>query len=93
MQSAGIRGGPGRCRASTAFWRNLLVVEVDHPRLGDVRQVATPLRLSDGEAPLGRGPTRGEHTEAVLEELCGYTQEQVRALHDAGVFGADARSA
>ena len=69
------------------------VVEVDHPRLGAVRQVATPLRLSDGEAPLRRGPSRGEHTEAVLEKLCGYTQEQVRALHDAGVFGADARSA
>ena len=39
------------------------VVEVDHPRLGAVRQVATPLRLSDGEAPLRRGPSRGEHTE------------------------------
>ncbi len=63
------------------------VVEFEHPDLGTVRQVASPLRLSDAERPAGRGPFRGEHTEQVLVELCGYEPERVRELAAAGVFG------
>jgi crotonobetainyl-CoA:carnitine CoA-transferase CaiB-like acyl-CoA transferase len=63
------------------------VVEFEHPDLGTVRQVASPLRLSGAERPPGRGPFRGEHTEQVLVELCGYEPERVRELAAAGVFG------
>ena len=48
------------------------------PQLGTVRQVASPLRLSGAEPPVRPAPTRGEHTEAVLVELCGYSPERVR---------------
>ena len=41
------------------------VVEYEHPNLGTVRQVASPLRLSDAEPPVGRAPFRGEHDEEV----------------------------
>jgi crotonobetainyl-CoA:carnitine CoA-transferase CaiB-like acyl-CoA transferase len=63
------------------------VVEHDHPVLGTVRSIRSPLRLSGEERPPGRGPFRGEHTEEVLVELCGYTQERVRELAAAGAFG------
>ena len=67
------------------------VVEHDHPVLGAVRSIRTPLRLeADGEAlerPPARGPFRGEHTDEVLAGLCGYTPERIAALRDAGVFG------
>jgi crotonobetainyl-CoA:carnitine CoA-transferase CaiB-like acyl-CoA transferase len=67
------------------------VVEHDHPALGRVRSIRTPLRLAqDGtslERPPVRGPARGEHTAAVLVELCGYTRERVRELAAAGVLG------
>ncbi len=67
------------------------VVEHDHPSLGRVRSIRTPLRLSEGgtslERPAQRGPFRGEHTEEVLVELCGYSPERVRELEHAGVFG------
>jgi crotonobetainyl-CoA:carnitine CoA-transferase CaiB-like acyl-CoA transferase len=36
------------------------VVEYEHPTLGTVRQVASPLRLSGPEPPLRRAPFRGE---------------------------------
>ncbi len=67
------------------------VVEHEHPVLGTVRSIRTPLRLeADGE-PLerssARGPFRGEHTEEVLTELCGYAPERIRELAEAGVFG------
>jgi crotonobetainyl-CoA:carnitine CoA-transferase CaiB-like acyl-CoA transferase len=64
------------------------VVELDHPSLGTVRQVASPLRLSNAERPLRRAPLRGEHTEQVLFELCGYDSERIRRLEAAGVFGS-----
>jgi crotonobetainyl-CoA:carnitine CoA-transferase CaiB-like acyl-CoA transferase len=67
------------------------LVEHEHPVLGTVRSIRTPLRLSDDgerlERPPGRGPGRGEHTEQVLVELCGYTAEEVRRLAEEGVFG------
>ena len=63
------------------------IVEHEHPTLGTVRSIRTPLRLSDGERAPSRGPFRGEHTEEVLVELCGYTPERVRELAAAGVFG------
>jgi crotonobetainyl-CoA:carnitine CoA-transferase CaiB-like acyl-CoA transferase len=63
------------------------LVEYEHSELGTVRQVASPLRLSGTEHPVHRAPTRGEHTDAVLVELCGYSPERIRELAEAGVFG------
>jgi crotonobetainyl-CoA:carnitine CoA-transferase CaiB-like acyl-CoA transferase len=63
------------------------VVEHEHPKLGAVRTMRSALRVSDGERSPARGPFRGEHTEQVLSELCGYPAERVAELADAGVFG------
>jgi crotonobetainyl-CoA:carnitine CoA-transferase CaiB-like acyl-CoA transferase len=63
------------------------LVDIDHPRLGAVRQVATPLRVGEEEKPVRRAPFRGEDTEEVLVGLCGYSPERVRALAAAGLFG------
>ena len=68
------------------------VVEVEHPRFGAVRQAATPLRMSDHEPPLRRGPFRGEHTEAVLTELCGFDADRIAGFARAGAFGPDGAS-
>jgi crotonobetainyl-CoA:carnitine CoA-transferase CaiB-like acyl-CoA transferase len=56
------------------------VVSYAHPSLGEVRQVASPLRFSGVEPPNERAPFRGEHTEAVLRELCGYDDEAIARL-------------
>jgi crotonobetainyl-CoA:carnitine CoA-transferase CaiB-like acyl-CoA transferase len=63
------------------------VVAYDHPALGEVRQVATPLRVGDDPPPVRRAPLRGEHTEQLLSELCGYSAERIVDLREAGVFG------
>ncbi len=67
------------------------VVEYEHPQLGTVRQVASPLRLSGAESPVHPAPGRGEHTEQVLVELCGYEPERVRMLAASGVFGGETK--
>ncbi len=63
------------------------VAEPDHSTLGRVRTIRSPIRLSCDERPPSRGPFRGEHTEQVLVEVCGYSRERVRELAEAGAFG------
>jgi crotonobetainyl-CoA:carnitine CoA-transferase CaiB-like acyl-CoA transferase len=63
------------------------IVEIDHPRFGTVRQLASPLRLSGEPNPLERAPFRGEHTDEVLRELAGYSDEEIAALRADGTFG------
>jgi crotonobetainyl-CoA:carnitine CoA-transferase CaiB-like acyl-CoA transferase len=46
------------------------LVEYEHPTLGTVRQVASPLRLSDTEPPVARAPFLGEHGDEV-DDLVG----------------------
>ncbi|QEC48412.1 CoA transferase [Baekduia soli] len=63
------------------------IVEIDHPRFGGVRQLASPLRLSGEPNPLQRAPQRGEHTDALLTDLCGYSADEIAELRDGGTFG------
>jgi crotonobetainyl-CoA:carnitine CoA-transferase CaiB-like acyl-CoA transferase len=63
------------------------LVAIEHPRWGAVHQVATPIRLSGDGPPLRRAPQRGEHTDAVLREVCGYEPDRIAQLRDAGVLG------
>jgi crotonobetainyl-CoA:carnitine CoA-transferase CaiB-like acyl-CoA transferase len=65
------------------------IVATDHPVLGAVRSVATPLRFAGLPAPVRRAPLRGEDTRAVLTELCGYSDERLDELARAGAFGPE----
>jgi crotonobetainyl-CoA:carnitine CoA-transferase CaiB-like acyl-CoA transferase len=63
------------------------VGEYAHPRLGPVRQVRSPLRVSGHEPPLLPGPARGADTETLLRELCGYDDARLAAARAGGAFG------
>jgi crotonobetainyl-CoA:carnitine CoA-transferase CaiB-like acyl-CoA transferase len=63
------------------------IVEYDQPALGVVRQAASPLRVGDEHRAAARAPFRGEHTEQVLRDLCGYSSDEVQSLASAGAFG------
>jgi crotonobetainyl-CoA:carnitine CoA-transferase CaiB-like acyl-CoA transferase len=56
------------------------VVSYEHPTLGTVSQVATPLRVGSEPLPMERGPFLGEHTRAILDELLRYDEARIRSL-------------
>lgn len=63
------------------------IVSYEHPRLGRVRQLASPLRV-DGVAPTyAPAPTRGEARDELLGRLCGYDEAHIDELASAGAFG------
>jgi crotonobetainyl-CoA:carnitine CoA-transferase CaiB-like acyl-CoA transferase len=65
-----------------------VVVDVEHPEFGTVRQVATPLRVDGVDRTLTRAPALGEHTAAVLAEVGGLDAAEIAELAGSGALGA-----
>jgi formyl-CoA transferase len=60
-------------------------VPAHHPRLGDMRVIGTPLKLSATPLdPTRRAPMLGEHTDDVLA-AAGYSADEIDMLRAAGV--------
>jgi crotonobetainyl-CoA:carnitine CoA-transferase CaiB-like acyl-CoA transferase len=91
LRSHGVPAGPVNdfpaAFADTQTEARGLLVEVEHPRLGTVRHIASPLRVDDQPQAIRPGPARGEHTDAVLREVCGYSAERISRLERTGALG------
>jgi len=62
------------------------IVDLEHPTRGKFSTIISPLRLSDSPLEPRRAPLYGEHTEDVLQDLAGYSAEEVAALRAKGVI-------
>jgi formyl-CoA transferase/CoA:oxalate CoA-transferase len=63
-------------------------VEFDHPTVGKVRAVGSPVRLSETPAQMRTpAPTHGQHTHEVLREMLGLDAGEIAKLEAAGVIG------
>lgn len=60
------------------------VVEVDHPVRGKYLTVGNPIKLSDSPAVVKRSPLLGEHTDEILKEFCNMSEEEIKAVREAG---------
>jgi crotonobetainyl-CoA:carnitine CoA-transferase CaiB-like acyl-CoA transferase len=67
-----------------------MIVEVDHPVFGPIREVASPIRTEGEIRRPGRAPRLGEPTAASCQEVLGYAPGRIAALQAAGAFGRDA---
>jgi crotonobetainyl-CoA:carnitine CoA-transferase CaiB-like acyl-CoA transferase len=58
--------------------------EFEHPTQGKIKQLGTPIKLSDTPAKFRDfSPTLGQHTEEILKEL-GYGKKQIEELRKSG---------
>ncbi len=62
-----------------------MIVDIDYPTRGTYQTVGCPVKLSDSPPEVSRPPLLGEHTEALLGELCGVTPADAKRLREKGV--------
>ena len=60
-----------------------MVVEVEHQRLGKIPMVNRPMTFEGQEAPAAP-PVLGQHTDAILAEVLGLTEDRIAELRAAG---------
>ncbi len=62
------------------------IIELEHPALGPIKSLATPIHLADTPLVYRRHPPRlGEHSDEVAAEL-GYSEAEIAQLRAAGVL-------
>jgi formyl-CoA transferase len=84
LDEAGVPSGPINTYADVFADPQVvardMVVEIDHPTLGRLKGLGTPLKMSATPLdPRRRAPLLGEHTEAVLREF-GVSEDDIRQL-------------
>jgi benzylsuccinate CoA-transferase BbsF subunit len=67
--------------AHRGYWQ-----KVDHPEIGESRFTSPPYLLDGERVELRRPPLLGEHTDAVLKEVLGYSPDRIAALRAEGVL-------
>jgi formyl-CoA transferase len=88
LENAGIPCGPildyeDALTTPQAIAREM-TVDVDHPTLGRLRTLGTPIKMSATPLnPKRRAPMLGEHTDAVLSEA-GYSTDEIEQLRYSG---------
>jgi crotonobetainyl-CoA:carnitine CoA-transferase CaiB-like acyl-CoA transferase len=90
FEASGLPAGPvldvAEMHAHPQALARGMVTEVPHRRLGAVKTLGPPVKLSASPANLRRGaPTMGEHTEEVMAEL-GYGAAEIAALNESGAI-------
>ena len=91
LSAAGIPCGALRtvaeaCENETLKQRGMIWT-TDHPTAGKVRSIGNPIEMTDTPfAPPSPAPRLGEHTEAVLGSLLGFSAEKIAALKEQGTI-------
>jgi len=62
------------------------VVEVDHPERGKYLTVGNPIKLSDSPTDVERSPLLGEHTEEILKDVVGLSDQEIKAAREEGAI-------
>jgi len=64
-----------------------MLVEMEHPEAGSIKQIGPAPKLSETPCQLGLPPpVLGQHTEEVLRQVAGYSDEEIEGLKRAGAI-------
>ena len=90
LEGCGVPCGPindiGEVFANEQVVAREVAIELPHPKAGKVKLVRSPIRMSATPATSDKAPPLlGQHTEAVLREVLGRSEEEIASLRDKGV--------
>jgi formyl-CoA transferase len=88
LERAGVPCGPildyAHALTTPQAMAREMTVDVDHPTLGSLRTLGTPIKMSSTPLnPTRRGPLLGEHTDQVLSDA-GYSNDEIEQLRNSG---------
>lgn len=64
-----------------------MIVEVEHPIAGNLKMPGVPIKLSETPGKIRRpAPVLGQHTEEVLKEILGLSNDAIEALREKDIF-------
>jgi crotonobetainyl-CoA:carnitine CoA-transferase CaiB-like acyl-CoA transferase len=91
LGEAGVPSGPintvAQALADPQVLARDMIVSVEHPRFGIVRETATPVNVGDTKQQHRRAPQRNEDADAILGTLLHYDADRVSQLRSSGAFG------
>ena len=90
LEKAGVPCGPildyAAALATPQAAAREMTVDVDHPTLGPLRALGTPIKMSSTPLnPKRRAPMLGEHTDDVLADA-GYSSDEIEQLRYSGAI-------
>jgi crotonobetainyl-CoA:carnitine CoA-transferase CaiB-like acyl-CoA transferase len=88
LDAAGVPVGPvndvAEVLADAQVRARKLVGSFDYPGVGEFKALALPYKFLGWDDPeIGRPPALGEHTDAILKERLGYSDERIAELRSA----------
>ena len=91
IQSAGLPAGPVRKLSeaieSPEVVNSGLLQTLNHPTAGDIRLMRSPIKLANTEEkPDNPPPLLGQHTDDVLRDVLGASEEMLASLRSDGVI-------
>ncbi len=91
LESRGVPCGPindiGEVFANEQVRAREVAIELPHPTAGKVKLVRNPIRMSATPATSDKAPPLlGQHTDEVLREVLGRSEEEIAALRGKGVL-------
>jgi len=91
LQAAGIAAAVAARNCDLAEDAHLAArgfhVAPEHPEVGPMMHLGVPWRMSESDSSVrGPAPCLGEHTERVLRDVCGYADDQITRMREAGIL-------
>jgi formyl-CoA transferase len=90
MGAAGVPCGAcqdtGEVLADPHLKAREMIVDVEYPARGTYKTVGCPVKLSASPVVVSRPPLLGEHTDALLDSLCGVGSEELKGLRESGII-------
>ncbi len=64
-----------------------MIIEVEHPRFGRIREVASPIKTEGAVTQPAPAPSLGQHTDSILSEVLGYGSQTIAKLRQERAIG------